>query len=104
MKDSNYTIFLIGFMGCGKSTVSKELSRQFGLKIIEMDQLIAERERMSIPDIFSKKRRTLFPGIGNFSAERFKNADQPCGFLRRRCRHAQRKCCPYERTGTYCTF
>ena len=63
MNDSNYTIFLIGFMGCGKSTVSKELSRQFGLKIIEMDQLIAERERMSIPDIFSKKGEPYFRAL-----------------------------------------
>lgn len=60
MKNLNYNIFLIGFMGCGKSTVSKELSRQFGLKIIEMDQLIAEREKMSIPDIFSEKGEPYF--------------------------------------------
>lgn len=46
-------IFLIGFMGCGKSTVARELNRQYNMPVIEMDQLIAEQEGMTIPEIFS---------------------------------------------------
>ncbi len=46
-------IFLIGFMGAGKSTISDYLSTYFAMDIIEMDQMIAEREQMSIPDIFA---------------------------------------------------
>ena len=49
----DYNIVLIGFMGAGKSTVSDYLSTMFAMKIVEMDQVIAEREQMSIPDIFS---------------------------------------------------
>lgn len=45
-------IFLIGFMGCGKSTVARELNRQYAMPVVEMDQLISEQENMSIPDIF----------------------------------------------------
>lgn len=48
----DYNIVLIGFMGAGKSTVSEYLSTMFAMKVIEMDQVIAEREQMSIPDIF----------------------------------------------------
>ena len=48
-----YNIVLIGFMGAGKSTVSDYLSTMFAMEIVEMDQVIADREEMSIPDIFS---------------------------------------------------
>lgn len=49
----DYNIVLIGFMGAGKSTVSDYLSTMFAMKIVEMDQVIAEREEMSVPDIFA---------------------------------------------------
>lgn len=49
----SYNIVLIGFMGAGKSTISDYLSDVFDMKLIEMDQEIAEREEMSIPDIFA---------------------------------------------------
>jgi shikimate kinase/chorismate mutase len=49
----HYNIVLIGFMGAGKTTVSEYLSNMFAMKVAEMDQIIAEREQMSIPDIFS---------------------------------------------------
>ena len=48
-------IFLIGFMGTGKSTVAKALKKETGAEIIEMDQLIAQRENLSIPKIFEEK-------------------------------------------------
>lgn len=49
----DFNIVLIGFMGAGKSTISDYLSTMFAMKIVEMDQVIAEREQMSIPDIFA---------------------------------------------------
>ena len=48
----DYNIVLIGFMGAGKSTISDYLSTMFAMEVVEMDQLIAEREGMSISDIF----------------------------------------------------
>ncbi len=48
----NYNIVLIGFMGSGKSTISEFLKTAFAMDVIEMDQIIAEREGMSISDIF----------------------------------------------------
>ena len=35
----NYNIFLIGFMGAGKSTIAKELKRQLEMNYVEMDQV-----------------------------------------------------------------
>ncbi len=48
----NYNIVLIGFMGSGKSTISDYLSTMFAMETVEMDRIIAEREGMSISDIF----------------------------------------------------
>jgi shikimate kinase len=48
----DYNIVLIGFMGAGKSTISDYMSTMFAMKVVEMDQIIAEREGMSISDIF----------------------------------------------------
>ena len=48
----NYNIVLIGFMGAGKSTISDFLKTVFAMDIVEMDQIIAERQGMSISDIF----------------------------------------------------
>ena len=53
-------IFLIGFMGSGKSSVASYFSQEYEMEIVEMDQLIAEREGMSISDIFATKGETYF--------------------------------------------
>ena len=40
----NYNIFLIGFMGAGKSTIAKELKRQLAMNYVEIDQLIVVKQ------------------------------------------------------------
>ena len=47
-----YNIVLIGFMGVGKSTVSRCLSAAYAMDVVEMDHIIAQQEGMSIPEIF----------------------------------------------------
>lgn len=48
----NFNIVLIGFMGTGKSTISSFLHNIFSMEVVEMDEIIANREGMSISDIF----------------------------------------------------
>ncbi|WP_122644390.1 shikimate kinase [Luxibacter massiliensis] len=55
-------IVLIGFMGAGKSSVSEYMSTMLAMKMIDMDQEIAEREGMSIPDIFATYGEEYFRG------------------------------------------
>lgn len=59
----SYNIILIGFMGAGKSTVSQYLKDVFAMHVVEMDQLIAEREDMSIPDIFATYGEEYFRNL-----------------------------------------
>ena len=46
-------IFLIGMMGCGKSTIGKLLSRQLSCSFIDLDEEIVRYEGRSIPEIFA---------------------------------------------------
>ena len=59
----DYNIVLIGFMGAGKTTISDYLSTVFDMEIVEMDQLIADREEMSIPDIFATYGEEYFRNL-----------------------------------------
>lgn len=54
------TIFLCGFMGCGKSAMGKALSRMLRLPLIDTDEAIVKQEGMSIPDIFEKQGESYF--------------------------------------------
>ena len=47
-----FNIFLIGFMGVGKSTVSNSLQNTFAMDVVEMDEMIAKKNNMSISEIF----------------------------------------------------
>lgn len=53
-------IFLIGFMGTGKTTISRSLQNILHINVIDMDQEIERTEGMSIPDIFAKKGEVYF--------------------------------------------
>lgn len=53
-------LFLIGFMGAGKSSVAQALSRRLGRPVVEMDQHIAAQEGMSVSDIFTRKGEPYF--------------------------------------------
>ncbi|MBQ1507390.1 MAG: shikimate kinase [Ruminococcus sp.] len=47
-------LVLCGFMGCGKSTVGRNLAKKTGRKFLDMDRYIEEKAGMSIPEIFEK--------------------------------------------------
>jgi len=56
-------IYIVGFMGTGKSTVGNILSSRLKRQFIETDDEIEKREGMKITDIFSKKGEKYFRGI-----------------------------------------
>ncbi len=58
MKKTN--IYLIGFMGTGKSTVSRCLAEQLGYEEIEADQWIVQRYHQSITEIFETQGEQRF--------------------------------------------
>ena len=52
-------LYLIGFMGAGKSTIARALAKKCPSKRIEMDQLIEEQQGMAITDIFAAHGRII---------------------------------------------
>lgn len=58
MKDK--TVFLCGFMGCGKSTVGRLLAKKLGCDFTDMDRYIEKLQGMPIPQIFAEKGEMYF--------------------------------------------
>lgn len=53
-------IFLVGFMGCGKSTLGKKISSKLGKQFIDLDDFIEDAEGMTIGEIFEKRGEDAF--------------------------------------------
>lgn len=56
-------LVLIGYMGCGKSTISVELSKVLHIPVVDLDQVIEEKHKMSIQKIFETKGELYFRKI-----------------------------------------
>ncbi len=56
-------IVLTGFMGTGKSSVARELSRLLGMKLVDVDEEIERSEKMRISEIFEKFGEPRFRDI-----------------------------------------
>lgn len=50
---SPVNMYVTGFMGVGKSAVAKHLGAILAMEDVDMDKIIADRQGMSISDIFS---------------------------------------------------
>ncbi len=78
----SYNIFLIGFMGCGKSTISEYLHQHYAMEKIEMDSMIEEQEGMSISKIFDVHGEPYFRDLETrllTSLQHKKNVVVSCG-------------------------
>ena len=53
-------IYLIGFMGAGKTTVGRELSARIELPFFDLDELIETSEKMTIRELFAQHGEPYF--------------------------------------------
>lgn len=67
------TIFLIGFMGCGKSTVGRKLATAVGYDFVDLDQRVCEIAGMTIPEIFALHGEEAFRRIERQALEEMAN-------------------------------
>jgi shikimate kinase len=56
-------IYLIGYMGAGKTTVGKELARQMNLSFIDLDHYIEARYHKTVKQLFEEKGEAVFRDI-----------------------------------------
>jgi len=58
--DNFKRVFLIGFMGSGKTAVANCLANKYGLSKIDLDAYIEQKEHSSIADIFNSNSEDVF--------------------------------------------
>lgn len=67
----NKNIVLIGFMGCGKTSVGRKLSIMLKREFIDTDDFIVKREGMSINKIFETKGEPYFRELERELCQRY---------------------------------
>lgn len=63
MADCMNRIFLIGYMGVGKTTLGKELATKLGFQFIDLDHYIQGRYQKTINEIFAESGEAKFREI-----------------------------------------
>jgi len=55
-----HLIYLIGFMGSGKSTTGRKMARKLDLGYTDLDTMIENKYRITVPDIFNRYDEAAF--------------------------------------------
>ena len=53
-------VALMGFMGCGKSSVGREAARRLGWRFVDLDDAVAERVGTDVQGIFEREGEAAF--------------------------------------------
>ena len=59
-RNTPLNVVLIGFMGCGKTTLGARLAHMLGLTFVDMDDCIVKKAGCSIPEIFAQRGEAGF--------------------------------------------
>ena len=65
MSKSINTIFLLGYMGAGKTVIGRSLSKKLGFKFYDLDDYIEQIEGKKVSEIFNEKNEVYFRKIEN---------------------------------------
>ncbi len=68
-------IYLIGFMGSGKSTIGQLLAKELDFNFIDMDSYIEDKYKAKIKDIFKEKGETYFRQLEKKELQNIINVD-----------------------------
>jgi shikimate kinase len=53
-------IVIVGFMGCGKTTVAKALATRLGSGMLDLDAIIAAQQNKSVPELIEERGESGF--------------------------------------------
>ena len=68
-------IFLVGFMGAGKSVIGRRLAKSLDLSFYDLDEEIESRYKMSVSSIFHKYDEACFRKLETSVLESFSEKD-----------------------------
>lgn len=71
-------LFLVGYMGCGKSTLARKLSRRTGLRAVDTDAEVERIEGASVGDIFRYEGEERFRELERAVVARLAASDEAC--------------------------
>jgi len=69
------SIFLVGFMGAGKSSVGTAVADRLGIRFIDLDDEISVRLGATIPEIFARRGEAVFRAAEHDELARFADID-----------------------------
>lgn len=52
--------FLVGYMACGKTRRGRSMAEELGIRFIDLDAYVAEREKRSVSEIFAADGEAVF--------------------------------------------
>jgi shikimate kinase len=56
-------VYLVGFMAAGKTTVARALAKRLDWQAADIDELIEQREHLSVADIFARHGEAYFRAV-----------------------------------------
>jgi shikimate kinase len=56
-------IYLVGFMAAGKTTLARALAKRLDWQAIDIDELIEQRDRQPVAEIFAKRGEAYFRAL-----------------------------------------
>jgi shikimate kinase len=56
----DHRIVIVGFMGCGKTTVAKALAARLECGMLDLDAIIATQQNMSVPELIKERTESGF--------------------------------------------
>jgi shikimate kinase len=70
MNPADVNLYLVGFMGTGKTTVGREVAHKLGFHALDSDHEIERRHGKTIPDIFAQDGEPAFRAMEREFIER----------------------------------
>ncbi len=79
--ESTRRVFLIGFMGAGKTTVGRALARRLGWSFRDLDEVVEEREGKSVAAIFTEDGEAGFRRVESAALQELLHENAAAGNL-----------------------